>query len=90
MAERGMAIEDEREQTVGLFTELNIHNHFDWVEINNWIPQHKSIEFVDTSNEQNGLYNTHKTPLKNKIRNKLRKATDKTYILYNSVFPSPT
>lgn len=55
MIDRGMTKEEEREQTAGLFTELNIHNQFDWVQNNNWIPQHKSIGFVDTLNEQNGF-----------------------------------
>lgn len=44
--DRGMAMEEERERAAGLFTELNIHNHFDWVENNNFIPQHESMGFV--------------------------------------------
>lgn len=61
MADGGMAMEEERELTAGLFTELNIHNQFDWVENNNQIPQHKSIGFVDTLNEQKRPFMTHIT-----------------------------
>lgn len=45
-ADGGMAMEEEREQAADLFTELNIHKQSDWVENNNFIPQHKSMGFV--------------------------------------------
>lgn len=49
-------MEEEREPTADLFTELNIHNQSDWVEDKNWIPQHKSIGFVVMFNELNLLF----------------------------------
>ncbi len=38
MADRGMAMAEEREQTAGLLTELNIHDQSNWVQITTGSP----------------------------------------------------
>ena len=58
-------MEEEREQTAGLFTELNIHNQFDWVENTTGSPSTSPQGLSKRYMNKMASENAHKTPFKN-------------------------